>query len=87
MSLTIAVVSDPDHVDFGQHLDELDVNDHIRPHEETNALVHDWLKSFGVEVDRLTYSLAGDWIHIAMSIGEVVAGPTHVHRHKHEKKA
>ncbi|TEY85229.1 hypothetical protein BOTCAL_0015g00160 [Botryotinia calthae] len=23
----------------------------------------------------------------AMSIGEVVAGPTHVHRHKHEKKA
>ncbi|TID21601.1 H(+)/Cl(-) exchange transporter 5 [Venturia nashicola] len=60
-------VSDPGHARYGQYLTAEQVNDLVKPTEESSKLVHDWLADNGLSRG-LTYSPAGDWIHCQVSV-------------------
>ncbi|PVH92703.1 tripeptidyl-peptidase 1 precursor [Periconia macrospinosa] len=59
-------VSDPDHERYGQHLSADEVNELVKPCQETSDLVHEWLRENGVE--HMSYSSAKDWINIRIPI-------------------
>lgn len=67
----MSVVSNPDHERYGNHLSYEEVNNLIKPTEETSTLVHDWLKANGVE--GYSYSAAKDWISVSLSVSAVEA--------------
>lgn len=70
LSLTPITVSDPDHPRYGQHLSSEEINDLVKPKEETSKLVHAWLADNGISSDRLSYSPSGDWINCHMTVGD-----------------
>ncbi|CZR64212.1 related to tripeptidyl-peptidase I [Phialocephala subalpina] len=59
-------VSDPDHQRYGQHLSDEDVNELVKPADETLDLVHEWLFDNGVTL--ANYSPAKDWIHVYIDV-------------------
>ncbi|PQE10630.1 tripeptidyl-peptidase 1 precursor protein [Rutstroemia sp. NJR-2017a WRK4] len=64
-------VSDPSHDRYGQHLSQDEVNELIKPADETIQLVHEWLEDNDVEVGALSYTPAKDWIQLTLPISEV----------------
>jgi tripeptidyl-peptidase I len=66
VKLTRKTVSDPEHSRYGQHLSFEDVNDLVKPAEETLDLVHEWLLTN--DVSELDYSPAKDWINIYIDV-------------------
>lgn len=60
-------VSDPYHERYGQHLSAEEVNELVKPSEETTTLVHTWLKEHGIS-DGLGVSSAGDWLDIKLTV-------------------
>lgn len=64
-------VSDPDHPRYGKHLSVEDVNELVKPHDESVDLVHQWLADNGIEADQLGYSQAKDWIIVTLPIEKV----------------
>jgi tripeptidyl-peptidase-1 len=64
--LISALVSDPHHVRYGQHLSHEEVNALVKPKDETLELVHEWLLSNGV--NNFDYSPSKDWINIRISV-------------------
>ena len=65
------VVSDPDHERYGQHLSVDEVNELVKPSEDTLDLVHEWLLDNGIESFHLGYSPAKDWISVALPVSKV----------------
>jgi len=65
------LVSDPSHDRYGQHLSESDVNELVRPTDETLEQVHEWLRDNGIEETQLDYSSAKDWIKVTLSVGSI----------------
>ena len=61
------LVSDPDHERYGQHLSADEVDELVKPCQETSDLVHEWLRESGIE--EMGYSSAKDWINIRVPIG------------------
>jgi len=59
-------VSTPDHSRYGQHLSFEEVNELVKPSEETLDLVHEWLFANGVSL--FDYSPAKDWINIYVDV-------------------
>ncbi|KAI1378901.1 Pro-kumamolisin [Hypoxylon crocopeplum] len=55
-------ISDPSHERFRQHLTIDQVNDLVRPSDDTISAVQDWLTSCGVRADELELTHAKDWI-------------------------
>ncbi|RDL33939.1 Subtilisin-like protein [Venustampulla echinocandica] len=64
-------VSNPDHGRYGQHLSVDEVNDFVKPTDETLDLTHEWLLSNGVS--EMSYSPAKDWINILLDVGSAEA--------------
>ncbi|KAF7857959.1 hypothetical protein EAF04_009316 [Stromatinia cepivora] len=64
-------VSDPSHHRYGQHLSADEVNDLIKPSDETYNLVHEWLQDNNIEAGSLEYSPARDWIKITIPIEDI----------------
>ncbi|KAK6596575.1 Pro-kumamolisin [Botrytis cinerea] len=64
-------VSDPDHHRYGQHLSADEVNDLVKPSDETHNLVHEWLQDNNIEPASLEYSPAKDWIKVTISIEDI----------------
>ena len=64
-------VSNPSHERYGQHLSESEVNDLVKPGDETHDLVHEWLLDNGIESSRLEYSPAKDWIKISLPVNDI----------------
>ncbi|KAL8914343.1 MAG: hypothetical protein Q9172_007103 [Xanthocarpia lactea] len=64
-------VSDPDHHRYGQHLKFDEVNDLVKPAEDSLKLVHQWLRDHGIGEDRLNYSPAKDWVKLSLPIAHV----------------
>ncbi|CAD6453135.1 2aceba83-2327-4523-8826-632c26887149 [Sclerotinia trifoliorum] len=64
-------VSDPSHHRYGQHLSADEVNDLIKPTDETYNLVHEWLRDNNIEAGSLEYSPAKDWIKITIPIEDI----------------
>jgi len=60
-------VSDPSDRRYGQHLSPPEVNDLVKPTEETLKLVQEWLE--GNEIHNVYYSPARDWITLSLPIG------------------
>ncbi|KAF2139771.1 uncharacterized protein K452DRAFT_320364 [Aplosporella prunicola CBS 121167] len=63
-------VSDPTHGRYGQHLTASEVHDLVRPSENAVAAVQEWLGSYGIEMRKLSYSPARDWISVMLPIHE-----------------
>jgi tripeptidyl-peptidase-1 len=59
-------VSDPSHSRYGQHLSSEEVNDLVKPEDETLELVHEWLYDNGIK--NVNYSPSKDWIHIYIDV-------------------
>ena len=66
--LTSDLVSDPTHSRYGQHLSQAEINDLVKPCEETLTQVHDWLLENDIEEDQLDYSPAKDWIKVTLPL-------------------
>ncbi|KAE8440969.1 hypothetical protein EG329_006158 [Mollisiaceae sp. DMI_Dod_QoI] len=64
-------VSDPFHHRYGQHLSKTEVDDLIKPTDETLTQVHDWLCGNGVNEEQLEYSHAKDWIKVTLPVSTV----------------
>ncbi|EXJ89839.1 hypothetical protein A1O3_02906 [Capronia epimyces CBS 606.96] len=64
-------VSDPFHARHGQHLSAEEVHELIKPPEEASVAVHEWLQGHGVDVDKLRYSPAKDWISVTLPVSAV----------------
>lgn len=62
----IAPVSDPEHYRYGQHLSDEEVNEFVKPADETLDLVHEWL--FANSINELDYSPAHDWINMYIPV-------------------
>ncbi|RDI79773.1 hypothetical protein Vi05172_g10283 [Venturia inaequalis] len=61
-------VSDPSHSRYGQHLSSSEVQELVKPSDETSDLVHQWLASHGYGSNHLGYSPARDWLKIALPV-------------------
>ncbi|QDS78055.1 hypothetical protein FKW77_003343 [Venturia effusa] len=66
--LTTAKVSTPSHPRYGQHLSSSQVQELVKPSDETSDLVHQWLASHGYGSDHLDYSPAKDWMKITLPV-------------------
>lgn len=62
------LVSDPTHGRYGQHLSQNQVNDLVKPHDETLSQVHDWLLENDIQGSQLKYSPAKDWIQVDLPV-------------------
>ncbi|KAI9054253.1 hypothetical protein LZ554_001421 [Drepanopeziza brunnea f. sp. 'monogermtubi'] len=59
-------VSDPDHHRYGKHLTHDEVNELIKPSDESLNLLHEWLAANGIVY--VSYSPAQDWINIQINV-------------------
>ncbi|EKG14081.1 Peptidase S8/S53 subtilisin/kexin/sedolisin [Macrophomina phaseolina MS6] len=66
-------VSDPHHERYGQHMSAEEVNELVKPADQTLDLVHEWLEENGILKTHLAYSPAKDWIKIALPVNRVEA--------------
>ena len=65
-------VSDPDHPRYGQHLSKEQVDELVAPHDESLALVTEWLGMYGVDSDTdIGLSSARDWIRVSLPVSVV----------------
>ncbi|KAF2089662.1 tripeptidyl peptidase-like protein [Saccharata proteae CBS 121410] len=64
-------VSDPRHHRYGQHLSIDEVNELVKPADETVDLVHEWLVDSGIQRHDLDYSPAKDWIKVSLPVEDV----------------
>lgn len=64
-------VSHPEHARYGQHLTMEEVNELVKPTDETFDLVHEWLAAKGIKPENLDYTPAKDWIKITLPVKDV----------------
>jgi tripeptidyl-peptidase I len=65
------IVSDPYHERYGQHLSAEEVNELVKPTDETFEQVHEWLDDCGVHSSKLEYSGAKDWIKVTLPVKDI----------------
>ncbi|KAL7626034.1 hypothetical protein AAE478_002803 [Parahypoxylon ruwenzoriense] len=76
-------VSDPDHHRYGEHLSADEVEELVKPTDETLDLVHEWLEVNGITPSG--YSSAKDWIMVSLPVKTVerlLDTEYHVYQHK-----
>lgn len=63
-----------------------EVEDLVKPHEDTLVAVHDWLSSHGIDVKKdVTRNSAGDWISLKLPLSKVenmLTAKYHIYKHK-----
>ncbi|OCK77206.1 subtilisin-like protein [Lepidopterella palustris CBS 459.81] len=64
-------VSDPEHDRYGQHLSADEVNELIKPTEESLELVHAWLLDHDIALSRLRYTATKDMITVTLPLESV----------------
>ncbi|KAF7792844.1 hypothetical protein EIP86_003945 [Pleurotus ostreatoroseus] len=62
-------VSDPFHDRYGQHLTQAEVLELIAPHDESVAMVDNWLASYGLSEEHCSRSPGRDWVKVKVPIG------------------
>ena len=70
-SENVDLVSIPSHPRYGQHLTEDEVNELIKPQDDTTDLVHQWLQENGVDRAKLSYNKAKDWVKLSLPVSEI----------------
>ena len=63
-------MSDPDHARYGQHLSQQEVNELIRPSDESLALVLEWLREH-VDPQSIEYSAAKDFLFFTLPVVDI----------------
>ena len=63
-------VSDPDHARYGQHLSLDEVNELVKPNDESAALVREWLHEH-VSPHAIQSSPAGDFLSFTLPVAKV----------------
>ena len=66
--LRLSIVSDPDHENYGEHLTADEVNDLVKPTDETLEAVHSWLEENDIPRHQCGYSPAKDWVNVRLDI-------------------
>ena len=61
-------MSDPSHRRYGQHLTADEVDELVKPTDETLEAVHSWLEENDIPRHRCGYSPAKDWINVNLDI-------------------
>lgn len=64
-------MSDPAHPSYGKHLTSAQVNELIKPCDETLDQVHEWLKESNIDTASLTYTPAKDWINVNLPVSAI----------------
>jgi tripeptidyl-peptidase I len=81
--LSLNAVSDPNHPRYGQHLSIDEVDELVKPSDETLELVHEWLQDN--EVVPSDYSSTKDWIIVSLPVEAVERLlDTEYHTYEHE---
>ena len=65
------IVSTPSHPRYGQHLTNSEVDELVKPSDDTLSLVHDWLFDSGIDRAQLSYNRAKDFIKVSLPISEI----------------
>lgn len=60
--------SDPSSERYGQHLSKNEVEDLVAPHPTSVQLVEEWLASYGLEGDDLSWSPSKDWAIVKTNV-------------------
>jgi len=69
--LIFSIVSDPKHHRYGQHLSRAQINELVKPCDETLAQVHDWLLDNDIDEDQFEYNTAKDWIKVTLPVTSI----------------
>lgn len=64
-------MSTPSHPRFGKHLSSAEVNELVKPCDDTLEQVHDWLRSHDIDTAKLSYTPAKDWINVKLPIAAI----------------
>lgn len=67
----LITVSDPFHPRYRDHLSVEQVQEHIRPSDDTIEHVLEWLQGHGITKERLVWSAARDWISVQLPLDAV----------------
>ena len=61
-------ISDPDHERYGKHLSKGQVDDLVRPYDESLDLVTEWLGKWGIYEEDVSRSAAKDWVTVVVPV-------------------
>ena len=61
-------ISDPDHERYGKHLSKDQVDDLVRPYDESLDLVTQWLEKWGIYEEDVSRSAAKDWVTVMIPV-------------------
>ena len=61
-------ISDPDHDRYGEYLSKDQVDDLVRPYDESLHLVAQWLERWGIYAEDISKSAAADWITVVIPV-------------------
>lgn len=64
-------VSTPSHPRYGQHLTNEEVDELVKPTDQTLSLVHDWLFDSGIDRAQLSYNRAKDFVKVSLPVSEI----------------
>jgi len=62
-------ISDPDHERYGKYLSKDQVDDLVRPYDESLDLVTEWLEKWGIYEEDISRSAAKDWVTVIIPVG------------------
>ena len=61
-------ISDPDHERYGKYLSKGQVDELVRPYDESLDLVTEWLKKWGIYEEDISRSAAKDWVTVVIPV-------------------
>ena len=61
-------ISDPDHERYGKYLSKDQVDDLVRPYDESLRLVAQWLERWGIYEEDISRSAAADWVTVMVPV-------------------
>jgi tripeptidyl-peptidase-1 len=61
-------ISDPDHERYGRYLSKDQVDDLVRPYDESLDLVTEWLEKWGIYEEDISRSAAKDWVTVMIPV-------------------
>ncbi|EJT99514.1 subtilisin-like protein [Dacryopinax primogenitus] len=64
----LANISDPRHVQYGQHLEKEQVEALVRPHPDASESIEAWLSHHGIPAGSVSRNGAGDWLSIEVPV-------------------
>ena len=61
-------ISDPDHERYGKYLSKDQVDDLVRPYDESLDIVTQWLEKWGIYEEDISRSAARDWVTVMVPV-------------------